>query len=367
MGMLEAEIIKFLKLAQINGIKGKSLAMMGKQDINIDFNQFLKTIKDMNIKYDDTIADLIMQSEHIDAFDFFKMFGFEKVSAVDYSEYEGADIVFDLNSDLPDELNESFDYIINGGTLEHVFDIKRAVTNMSKMLKYGGIIMHSSPAVGWVNHGFYSISPTFFQDFYSVNGFEIENLEFECMISGNEVCPRTFFSEDLRVFHNLKDLSDYIKLLQQVDGVEKIILITVAKRTENVPEFINPIQGFYRKMFDSNNKVLLSNIKFRKWAADIVNSKGNIALYGAGTVCDCLLDELYKIGAENRVSVIFDSYARNAGTSKRGICVEYPSEKKLTEYESIHICSADYEDEILNNLMKLGAKDNQVRKTSEFV
>lgn len=32
-----------------------------------------------------------------------------------------------------------------------------------------------------------------YQDFYSVNGFEIENLEFECMISGNEVCPRTFF------------------------------------------------------------------------------------------------------------------------------------------------------------------------------
>ena len=265
------------------------------------------------------------------------------------------------------EAKESFDYIINGGTLEHVFDIKKAVSNMSGMLKCGGIIMHTSPAVGWVNHGFYSISPTFFQDFYSVNGFEIENLELECMISGNDVCPRTFFSEDLRVFHNLKDMSDYIKLLQQVNGVEKIILITVAKRIEKMPKFVNPIQGFYKKMFDSNNKVLLNNIKFRKWATDIANTKGNIALYGGGTVCDCLLDELFKIDAENKVSVIFDSYARKAGTYKRGIRVEYPSKKKLAEYESIHICSADYEDEILNNLIKLGAKDNQVRKTSEFV
>lgn len=366
MGMLEAEIIKLLKIAKVNGIQEKSLAMMGKQDININFKEFMNTIKNMGIKYDDVMADSIMQSEHIDAFDFFRMFGFGKVSAVDYSEYEGADIVFDLNSDLPDELNESFDYIINGGTLEHVFDIKKAVINMSKMLKCGGIIMHTSPAVGWVNHGFYSISPTFFQDFYSVNGFEIENMEFECMISGNDSCPRTFFSEDLRVFHNLRDMSDYIKVLQQVRDVEKIILITIARRTADTQEFVNPIQGFYKKMFDSNNKVLLSNIKFRKWAADIANAKGKVSLYGGGTVCDRLLDELFKIGEEKKVSVIFDGCARKAGTSKRGIRIEYPSEKKLARYESIHICSADYEDEILRDLVKLGVKDTQIRKTSEF-
>lgn len=366
MGMLEAEIIRFLKIAKTNGIKEKSLVMIGKQDININFCIFLKTLKNIGIEYDEAIAASIMQAERIDAFDFFKMFGFKKVSAVDFSEFEGADIVFDLNSDLPEELNESFDYIINGGTLEHVFDIKKAIINMSRMLKCGGIIMHISPAVGWVNHGFYSMSPTFFQDFYSANGYAIESLEFECLISGNEVPKRTFFSEDLRVFHSVKDINDYVRLLQQVKEVQEIILLTTARRIEKTAEFTNPIQGFYQKIFDNNNKVLLNNIKFRGWATDIAGSNSKIALYGCGNVCDCLLDELFRISAENRISVIFDGDVRKAGTSKRGIQIEYPNAQKLAEYECIYICSADFEDEILSDLLKLGVKNTQVRKTSEF-
>ena len=49
MGMLEAEIIRFLKLAKTNGIKEKSLVMMGKQDININRGTFLKTLKNIGI------------------------------------------------------------------------------------------------------------------------------------------------------------------------------------------------------------------------------------------------------------------------------------------------------------------------------
>ena len=41
------------------------------------------------------------------------------------------------------------------------------------MLKVGGIIMHGTPANNFLDHGFYSISPTFYHDYYKKNNFKI--------------------------------------------------------------------------------------------------------------------------------------------------------------------------------------------------
>ena len=164
MGLLPSEIIKFLQEAREKGIKGKTLAMMGKQDILVEWDPFMKTVKNLGFRYDPVIADKIKGQRNINAFDLFHMFGFEEVNAVDRSGYEGADIIFDLNDTLPGSLRKRFDYVINGGTLEHVFDVANAMKNMSEMVKDNGMIMHIAPAAGWVDHGFYSISTTFFQE-----------------------------------------------------------------------------------------------------------------------------------------------------------------------------------------------------------
>ena len=42
-----------------------------------------------------------MDNDRLDMYDFFKAFGFSEVHAMDISSYEGADIVFDLNSSAP--------------------------------------------------------------------------------------------------------------------------------------------------------------------------------------------------------------------------------------------------------------------------
>jgi SAM-dependent methyltransferase len=138
MGLLPSEIIKFLNIAEAKGIKGTSLAMMGKQDILVEWNSFMKTIKELGYEYDKNIAEKIGHHRKIDAYDFFRMFGFQEVHAVDYSEFEGADIIFDLNEELPENLEGTFDYVINGGTLEHVFDVAKAMKSMSGMVKKGG-------------------------------------------------------------------------------------------------------------------------------------------------------------------------------------------------------------------------------------
>lgn len=102
----------------------------------------------------------------------FVRMGFRSVESVDVSGSEGCTHILDLNSsDLPDVLRGRFDLIYDGGTLEHVFDVRAAQRNKFEMLRPGGVIIDFLPVNGWVDHGFYQFSPTFFADYYAENGF----------------------------------------------------------------------------------------------------------------------------------------------------------------------------------------------------
>ena len=95
---------------------------------------------------------------------FFYTLGMQDVRALDVSDFEGAEITWDLNRPVTSELESRFDLILDSGTLEHVFDVNTAMRNLVKMLRPGGRVIHFSPANNFCNHGFYQFSPTFFAD-----------------------------------------------------------------------------------------------------------------------------------------------------------------------------------------------------------
>ncbi len=108
-----------------------------------------------------------------DARAYFSKLGFSTLRALDVSDFEGADHIFDLNDDeLPERLVGQFDAVFNGGTLEHVFHVPNALTSITRMLRPGGVVVHVLPCNGWVNHGFYQFSPTLMFDYYEAAGFE---------------------------------------------------------------------------------------------------------------------------------------------------------------------------------------------------
>lgn len=107
----------------------------------------------------------------------FELLGFTQSVRLDYSSYEAAEHVFDLNSpQLPSELTQQFDLVLDSGTIEHVFDIAMALRHCAEMLKPGGRVVHLTPSSNCVEHGFYSVSPTLFADFYSASRFTLESL-----------------------------------------------------------------------------------------------------------------------------------------------------------------------------------------------
>lgn len=105
---------------------------------------------------------------------FFRAFGAEIV-VVDANAWGGEDRLLDLNWPLSQadrkEIGQ-FDLIVDPGTLEHCFNIAQAFDNVVQMLKPGGMVFHEA-AISFPNHGFWSISPTAFFDYYQSKGFSL--------------------------------------------------------------------------------------------------------------------------------------------------------------------------------------------------
>jgi hypothetical protein len=118
----------------------------------------------------------------------FTALGFADVRSCDVSDYERPDYLLDLNAPppLPPELAGQFDVVFDGGTVEHVFDVRHALMNVVGLVKVGGRVIHSAVSSNHPDHGFYMFSPTLFPEYYSANGFAVNDiLLFEYTVDAN--------------------------------------------------------------------------------------------------------------------------------------------------------------------------------------
>lgn len=99
------------------------------------------------------------------------------VTAMDASPFEGAEIIHDLNISVPESLYGKFDFILDGGTIEHVFNFPCAIANVQRMLRPGGIYIGINAANNQLGHGLYQFSPELFWEVFSERqGFKVERM-----------------------------------------------------------------------------------------------------------------------------------------------------------------------------------------------
>ena len=55
-----------------------------------------------------------------------KLLGVVDLTVIDYSSFEGANYIHDLNYPVSANLSGRFDLVIDGGTLEHIFNLPMA-------------------------------------------------------------------------------------------------------------------------------------------------------------------------------------------------------------------------------------------------
>jgi SAM-dependent methyltransferase len=179
------------------------------------------------------------------------------LTILDYSSYEGADIIHDLNQPVPQNLWGRFDVVTDGGSLEHVFNFPIAITNLMKMLKEGGSIFITTPANNLCGHGFYQFSPELmFRIFTEENGFEVKRIVlFEAMFPSVELTSNRNVYEVM----DPKDVRDRIGLISK----KPAIMVVEAKKYDDIPLFSPPpLQSDYVVLWkQEQNQPLLSSTR----------------------------------------------------------------------------------------------------------
>lgn len=164
----------------------------------------------------------------------------KSVETMDFSEYEGASIVHDLNAPVPESLHQRFDAIIEAGSLEHVFNFPVAIRNLMMMTKVGGGVFLSTVANNFCGHGFYQFSPELIYRIFSPeNGFETTSVVFlEATYPAVELTP-------MRAVYQVADP----KVVRSRVGLQSgnpIVMVVDAKKTRHVEPFsVVPQQSDY--------------------------------------------------------------------------------------------------------------------------
>jgi hypothetical protein len=105
-------------------------------------------------------------------------FGFQSLESLDKSAYEGATLLHDMNMPLPPELvGRRFDFIFDGGTTEHIFNVAQVFQNTWDLLAVGGIFVSVTVNNNLSGHGLYQFSPEFFKQICSPRyGMQLKGL-----------------------------------------------------------------------------------------------------------------------------------------------------------------------------------------------
>ncbi|TWU08033.1 class I SAM-dependent methyltransferase [Stieleria varia] len=173
--------------------------------------------------------------------------GCSSIESIDYSDFEQATLLHDMNQPIGPDLDQRFDAVIDGGTLEHLFNVPVALANYMRMVRVGGCVVLSTNANNHCGHGFYQFSPELlYRVFNAANGFQIlKMLVVEHPYPGAELSSS-------QIAYEVID-PDAIKQRVGLVSHHPILVMALAKRVADVPIFQSmPQQSDYQTRWDES-------------------------------------------------------------------------------------------------------------------
>jgi hypothetical protein len=148
-------------------------------------------------------AESFPVNEIVRAADVFRRAGY-RYSCFDVDYREGT-IYLDFHRfRFPRELYGKFDVTLNGGTSEHLVAPHGLFFFMHQATKVGGLMFHQVPVFGWGNHGFNNLTPKFWHQLATYNGYEIVSAQVD-PVNPEHIDPNNFYGEHLSYIRNLKE------------------------------------------------------------------------------------------------------------------------------------------------------------------
>jgi hypothetical protein len=227
---------------------------------------------------------------------FFHFIGCNDLKYLDYSDFEGAHIIHDLNVPIDRKHWNAYSCVMEGGTIEHIFNFPTVIDNCMKMTAVGGHFLSINLANNWLGHGFYQFSPElFFNTFCEKNGFKTK---------------KVFLAERLSdSWYDIPDPADLRERIQIINSRPTNILTVAQRVSEQAGVLTIPQQSFYEKHWQAGDDaetikarvrgdLSISKAKMRERLASILGVKAlhiAQALYERWT--------LYRIFARHRRKV----------------------------------------------------------------
>jgi hypothetical protein len=243
MGLIPSYCRTLIKLHKNVRFQGPVLTL-GNQDVWANYDQLKTFFDEIECPRVETVEtphtsnffrNQRIARDFVHARTFFSMMGVREYFDIDKFEDDEPQILHDLNTPVPQELWDKFGLIIDGGTLEHIFDVRQVMENIARMSRTSGWVVHITPASNYVDHGLYSFNPCFFYDFYSSNGFG----DFVCHIF--QVAPDDFFGRCTYF-----DYSYGMDLSKLIDPKKIVVVFFAARKITRFEKLVIPTQGGYR-------------------------------------------------------------------------------------------------------------------------
>lgn len=156
------------------------------------------------------------------------MLDYREIVAIDF---HGTPAAKPLDLNLPVDLGQRFDMVIDDGTAEHVFNVFQFFKTCHDVTRPGGLMLHNNPFRGWLEHGFYNFNPTFYWDLAAANRYDV------LLMVYHEFDP-------LRV-EQLPDRERIVDLARAGGLGPNALLFAAYRRPETEAAFAVPMQAYY--------------------------------------------------------------------------------------------------------------------------
>jgi hypothetical protein len=171
---LDSQGARFLLYAKSLNVDFSRTAVIGRQGLHLRPSDLRRILQRFAFPTaEETVRSIFLNSDGY-AEEFLRYLGANETHSFDYSSYEGATHIHDMNQPIPGDLRGRYSMVLDGGSLEHVFNFPTALRNGMEMVRVGGHYLGITPTNNFTGHGFYQFSPElFFSAFTDANGYEL--------------------------------------------------------------------------------------------------------------------------------------------------------------------------------------------------
>ena len=228
---------RFLASIKRDGADFSHTITIGRLNLNVSMAKIRQILDNYAIPHGLTEEQVLEKPMYCETA--LKLLGAKVIDSMDASDYEQATVVADLNKPIPEALHGKFDLVYDGGTIEHVFDVRQAFQNLMSLPKVGGGVVIQTMANNWFGHGFYQFSPElFYRVFSPENGYRVARV---IVHETNE------FSQ----WYDVPDPAEVRGRIELANSWNGVMVSVYAKREAIVPLFEKtPQQSDYSARWD---------------------------------------------------------------------------------------------------------------------